>query len=60
MTEKAVNEFAHSVQWGAILIVCQSADAKYAQDCFLSASRFSTFLFDRNGITGKNGSAGVT
>ena len=29
MTEKTVNEFAYSIQRGAILIVCQSADAKY-------------------------------
>jgi hypothetical protein len=56
MTEKTVNEFAYSIQTGAILIVCQSADAKYPQDCFLSASRFSAFLFDRNGVTGKSGS----
>ena len=56
MTEKTVNEFADSIQRGAILIVCQSADAKYPQDCFLSASRFSAFHFDRNGVTGKSGS----
>jgi hypothetical protein len=55
MTEKAINEFACSIQRGAILIVCQSADAKYPQDCFLFASRFGTFLFDRNGITGNSG-----
>jgi hypothetical protein len=60
MTEKTVNEFAYSIQRGAILIVCQSADAKYPQDCFLSASRFSAFLFDRNGVTGKSGSTWAT
>src|SRR5712672_1247693 len=56
MTEKTVNEFAYSIQRGAILLVCQSANAKYPQDCFLSVSRFSAFLFDLNGVTGKSGS----
>jgi hypothetical protein len=60
MTEKTVNEFAYSIQRGAILIVGQSADAKYPQDCFLSASRFSAFLFDLNRVTGKSGSTGAT
>jgi hypothetical protein len=60
MTEKTVNEFAYTIQRGAILIVCQSADAKYPQDCFLSASRFCAVLFDRNGVTGKSGSTGAT
>jgi hypothetical protein len=60
MTEKTVNEFAYSIQRGAILIVGQSADAKYPQDCFLSVSRFSTFLFDLNRVTGKSGSTGAT
>jgi hypothetical protein len=60
MTEKTVNEFAYFIQRGAILIVCQSADAKYPQNRFLSASRFSAFLFDRNGVTGKSGSTGAT
>jgi hypothetical protein len=60
IAEKAVNAFAGSIQSGAILIVCQAADAKYPQDCFLSASRFGTFLFDRNGVTGKSGSTGAT
>jgi hypothetical protein len=59
IAEKAVNAFADSIQRGAILIVCQSANAKYSQDCFLSASRFSTFLCDRNGVTGKSGSTGA-
>jgi len=44
MTEKTVNEFAYFIQRWAILIVCQSADAKYPQDCFLSASRFSALV----------------
>ena len=60
IAKKAVNTFADSIQRGAILIVCQSADAKYPQDCFLSASRFSAFLFDHNGVTGKSGSTGAT
>src|SRR5258708_11195560 len=60
MAEKTVNKFAYSIQRGAILIVGQSADAKYPQDCFLSASRFSVFLFDRDGVTGRSGSTGAT
>jgi hypothetical protein len=60
ITEKTVNELAYSIQRGAILIVCQSAEAKYLQDCLLSASRFSAFLFDRNGVTGRSGSTGAT
>jgi hypothetical protein len=60
MTEKTVNEFAYSIQGGAILIVCQSAEAKYPQDCFLSAPRFSAFLFDHNGVTGKSDSMAAT
>jgi hypothetical protein len=39
--KKTVNELAYSIQRGAILIVCQSAVAKYPQDCLLFASRFS-------------------
>jgi hypothetical protein len=58
MTEKAVNEFAYSIQRGAILTICQPADAKYPQHCLLSASQF--FLCDRNGVTSKNGSTGTT
>jgi hypothetical protein len=60
ITKKTVNELVYSIQRGAILTVCQSADAKYPQDCLLFASRFSVFLFDRNGVTGKSGFTGAT
>jgi hypothetical protein len=59
MTEETVNEFAYFIQRGAILIVCQATDAKYPKECFLSASRFCAFPFDRNGVTGKSGSTGA-
>jgi hypothetical protein len=58
--EKTVNELAYPIQGGAILIVCQSADTKHPQDCFLSASPFTAFLIDRDGVTGGNSSAGAT
>jgi hypothetical protein len=60
MTEKAVNEFAYYIQRGTPLIVCQSADAKYSQDCFLFSSRSSALLFDRKSVTGKSRPTGAT
>jgi hypothetical protein len=60
ITEKTVDELAYSIQRGTILIVCQSADTKYPQDCFLPSPRFTAFLIDRDGVSGRSGSTGAT
>jgi hypothetical protein len=60
ITEKTVNELSHLIKTAAVVIVCQSADLKYSQDRFLSASQFSVFFVDRNSVTGHNGSTGAT